>query len=94
MSKAKFTKGPWMIGVNYEINDSSAASNCIANVEIWDQCPWVSDANLNLIAAAPEMYDSIAEIIDLRDSNMEYAVQWLLDNTDDLINLLAKARGE
>lgn len=59
MSEDKFTKGDWIIGVNHEIYDDSAASNCIANVEIWDQKPWVSDANLRLISKAPKMHKAL-----------------------------------
>ena len=54
-----YTKGKWLIGPNNEITDDSAAQNEIATVERWDQRPWVSNANLKLIAAAPEMYEAL-----------------------------------
>lgn len=51
-------------------------------------------ANAHLIAMAPDMYAMIDEVSKLRESNIEDAVQWVLDNTDGLIDLLKKARGE
>lgn len=57
--ETKFTKGEWLIGVNGEITDDSAARNEIAFVEDWDQCPWVSDANRKLIASAPKLLETL-----------------------------------
>lgn len=53
-----------------------------------------SEANANLIAAAPSMYAMIEQMASLRDNNMTDAIDWIIDNTDDLIELLEKARGE
>lgn len=80
--EAKFTKRKWLIGVNNTIVDDSAAKNEIATIEIWDQRPWVSNANAHLIAAAPDMYTFIESL--------------QLSVSDDVRrdDLLAKARGE
>lgn len=59
-----------------------------------DNVPSILTDNKSMYKAAPAMYDMLNEVSKLRDSNMEDATQWILDNTDDLIYLLAKARGQ
>ena len=69
MSKPKFTKGPWQtINISWEysvIIDEDAAR--IAQVfirdevdeETQDKFEEIKDANANLIAAAPDMYEAL-----------------------------------
>lgn len=94
--KAKFTKGEWLVGVNHEITDNSPVKNEIATVEIWDQRPWVSDANLKLIAAAPEMFEALRlarkyvgnQLVDLNHDGNEFV------SIKDIINaVIDKATG-
>ncbi len=87
----KFTKGEWKADY-YHVK---------ANGLIVAECGFSSDgadseelANVHLIAAAPDMYSALDEVTKLRDGDMSQAVDWLLDNTDDLIKLLKKATGE
>ena len=89
----EFTKGEWLveqcdlpITESEYFNINAVSGGCIADT--YDK----HDAHL--ISCAPDMYNSINEVSKLRDSNMEDAVQWLLDNTDDLLILLKRARGE
>ena len=92
--KTNFTKGNWLTGVNHEITDDSAARNEIATVEIWDQRPWVSDANLKLIAAAPEMFEALRlarkyvgnQLVDLNhDGNEFVSIKDIIDAVIDKV---------
>jgi len=92
----KFTEGPWLkcsrgeslVGIK---GKNVSVYNC--GLSGSGKSP-ESVANAHLIAAAPDMYKVIEEIARLRDGEMHNAIDWIIDNTDDLINLLAKARGE
>ena len=90
--KTNFTKGEWLVGVNHEITDDSAARNEIATIEIWDQRPWVSDANLKLISAAPEMFEALClarkcvgnQLVDLNhDGNTMVSIKEIIDTVMD-----------
>ncbi|AUR84071.1 hypothetical protein NVP1047O_57 [Vibrio phage 1.047.O._10N.286.55.F2] len=48
------------------------------------------ESNAHLIAAAPEMYQLLFDLSEMNG----YELAGFIENTDDLIKLLAKARGE
>jgi hypothetical protein len=54
----------------------------------------VIDDILKMQEVNADMYKYIERISQLRDGQMHYAIDWIIDNTDDLIKLLEKARGE
>lgn len=81
MSEAKFTKGEW-------VHDGWGCIEC--DGELVADAMFTGDqeelANINLISAAPEMYDALESILmgwDLEPSHMD----WIGE-------LLEKARGE
>jgi len=85
MSKAKFTKGPWVARtyggyIKHAVIYLDGGGFDISN------CPDCID-NAHLIAAAPEMYDMLATIEN--DDNKIPAWLW-----DKIQATLAKARGE
>lgn len=99
MSDSKFTKGEWYIEKNYittlEVS-SALADICSVECDYREFQIVPTDeqrANAHLIASAPDMYKMIERVSQLRDLEGDYAINWLLDNTDNLINLLSKARG-
>lgn len=96
MSKAKFTQGPWSeyfgSGNIIEVHNSDGlevinwqgfdGNGNFSNLEI--------EANAQLIAAAPEMYEMIERLTKISSEDAKL----YLENSSDLIDLLAKARGE
>ena len=103
MSEPKFTKGPWQtINISWEysvIIDEDAAR--IAQVfirdevdeETQDKFEEIKDANANLIAAAPEMYEALECACD--KYCIGYAGDSLVKCEDCVIQkALRKARGE
>ena len=103
MSDTKFTSGKWSQShrkdangmYSTEVYDDRGETICILD---WhtepDSTATDRDANAHLISSAPDMYKMIERVSQLRDLEGDYAINWLLDNTDNLINLLSKARGE
>lgn len=105
MSEAKFTKGEWVSGMHY-IKDAEdynvecgsdcgwsyigTKNKCIAMAVTKSHLDAELDANTALIAAAPEMYQLLH---DLSEMNC-YELAGFMENSDELIKLLAKARGE
>ena len=103
MSEPKFTKGPWQtINMSWEysmIRDEDAAR--IAQVfirdevdeETQDKFEEIKDANANLIAAAPDMYEALECACD--KYCIGYAGDSLVKCEDCIIRkALRKARGE
>ncbi len=89
--ETKFTKGDWKSSGYAVLSDGNkVAETGFSSVDYDDE----EQANAHLIAAAPDMYSALDEVTKLRDGDMSQAVDWLLDNTDDLIKLLKKATGE
>jgi hypothetical protein len=88
MSEAKFTKGEW------QVSASGLSVNCsgwrVARAYSGSNIPYVQEtkANAHLIAVAPEMYNLLQDIVDLRLDD-ECAI-----NINAIKQLLAKARGE
>ncbi len=100
MTEAKFTKGPWteyLVASNIvEVHNSDGLE--VVNWQGFDGNGNFSnqtvEANALLIAAAPEMYEMLAEIM----HNLECGNSDHIEINDALIprvqDLLAKARGE
>lgn len=93
MNRPKFTPGPWHVK-NLD-KPYVMQENGIALAQIWD-CSVISreqaDANANLIAAAPEMYELLSEILEFepRGINLNF-----FDRINPKIDaVLRKARGE
>ena len=102
----KFTPGPWYadkygkIWRNvpsdlYEYGGKIAGDMPLALVNRgWyekDETPYPQQANANLIAAAPDMYEALEEVWRILDSTMPLS----RDNRADRIKrILCKARGE
>ena len=88
MSDTKFTKGVWSMRNGYigVIDQSDTQSYGmmlnICSMDTWDFNNWKSNAHL--IAAAPEMYEMLDEI--MRDVSQV--------NVIEIRKLLEKARGE
>ena len=102
MMKTNFTKGEWKLYeyqtmVNIEVG-KGAMTICEMETTSGHGCDvhlsTEQKANAHLIAAAPDMYAMIESMSKLRDGEMHTAIDWILDNTDDLMSLLKKARGE
>ncbi len=92
MSKAKFTKGKWIVkgrsmamGSNYRGDFSVKSDRFSGNISD------ASNANASLIAAAPDMYEMLQRWVDSVESVSDDYQLGILDET---IELLAKARGE
>lgn len=82
---SKFSNGPW---ITKEQRDSCVIENTdetyIADVHFWTEGGRdITRANAALIAAAPEMYDALEQV--LNSSKPDW---------DLVINVLKKARGE
>ncbi len=98
MSEAKFTKGEWVSFYPHELLNSGNASvenelgRRICTSDVYKSNLKEVTANMNLIAAAPEMYKMLDLITD--SSNMEDAEHALRENFQEALKLLAKARGE
>ena len=102
----KFTPGPWYADKNgkiwrnipsdlYEYGGKIAGDMPLAFVSKgWyekDETPYPQQANSNLIAAAPDMYEALEEVWRILDSTMPLS----RDNRADRIKrILCKARGE
>jgi hypothetical protein len=103
MNNTKFTKGEWKVVDATKIGEQLLFVH-VEGAGVVCRLTKVADtniplskgdiANAHLIAAAPEMYRVLSEVSELADGDMGFATDWLLNNTDDLISLLAKARGE
>ena len=96
MSEAKFTKGPWSVSTKAR----GCATVCtvtrtvgIKANEIPEQDP-IHDAHL--IAAAPEMYESLSEMKQVIENGHELGemISRIQDFGEEIDKLLAKARGE
>lgn len=86
---AKFTKGPWVVakGEHYACVKSGGGVICDARI-VNSVLP--STADLNLIAAAPDLYEALSDVVDFI-SALGY------ENSDQYqaaVYTLAKVRGE
>ena len=86
MSETKFTKGPWQF-TKCGPTDSKGMGVCSMWGD-WETQRVNIEANIHLIAAAPEMYKTLNEIADATVHNFNY------ETAKPIYDLLAKARGE
>ena len=91
MNRARFTPGPWearcRTGVDYVI---SSRDGCVVATTYWRENK-EERYNAALIAAAPEMYEMLAEIL---TSEKAQGTPFMAYYERAITNLLAKARGE
>ncbi|CAM0070819.1 hypothetical protein VPHK391_0020 [Vibrio phage K391] len=85
--EAKFTKGPWAWGCD---NDTATIIQVFSESDEAkgdpDICKLQHEPNASLIAAAPEMYETLETILEIGK---------LSSHQEDIVSkLLAKARGE
>lgn len=66
-----------------------ASDVVVARVYAWNKNPGELEANANLIAAAPEMYEKLQEVLNYLTDQFGESV-----GTDEIENILKKARGE
>ena len=107
MSETKFTDGPWCVKeIEFDkeyirvrgtrLGQKFKIANVIDLKNHHDESKWCradraeSLANAHLIAAAPDMYQLLFALSEMNG----YELAGFIENTDDLIKLLAKARGE
>lgn len=95
MSKPKFTQGPWYVynnGFYLEItNESGQEAPTISISDIHDK----NMSNANLIAAAPDMYEALEDIINQAKKTKMPIPADLADSIHILgERALRKARGE
>ena len=87
--KTSFTPAPWFIE-----QVEPLVCSWTFNFEKMNNKGFVSSdefiANANLIAAAPEMYEMLKYLTDMNPEDTKLYIE----NSDDILNLLAKARGE
>lgn len=89
MSEAKFTKGPWtadgykVFAPVFDMPAEFEVANAMYNHQ-------EGLANVNLIAAAPEMYQMLEDISEMNS----YELAGFFECSDSIEKLLAKAKGE
>ena len=90
MSELKATLGPW-VNVGGWVDAEKGGIICsLSAVDMKDEA--TSDANAHLIAAAPELYEALDMLMDA--SGPGDSAQLLAEERENIIGLLAKARGE
>lgn len=90
MSEAKFTPGPWVFTVsrNGVRQISSRVKSQICRLWNWKD----TEANGHLIASAPELYEALDNLMGATGPGD--SAQLLAEERDNIMELLAKARGE
>lgn len=83
MSNNKFTKGEWFVVES----DGEITVTC-EDYDIFT-C-WTDTDDAGLVAAAPEMYEMLRALSEMCSED----ARLYLENSSDVIELLAKARGE
>ncbi len=76
MSKAKFTKGPWVIGLRHQnmipIHHEDMSPGAISSplAKIVARMTWIDEAcaNSHLIAASPTMYEALENLLGAFDT--------------------------
>lgn len=99
MSETKFTPGPWVyrsktreIGtVDKSDTQSYGMLLVVAYIDGFDHEE--HEANAHLIAAAPDLYDALQNLLS-RLANDADGHAWFMDEQEASIIALAKARGE
>lgn len=100
MAETKFTPGPWSIEKPFDEPGTyiTCANRRTSNPLVCKLHPVNIDANAHLIAAAPDLYEALELILELRGKELG---EWLLTLNAKHLTLkeyaqaaLAKARGE
>lgn len=91
----KWTEGPWRKESFSLSEEILATGNKLVAIVQSRHCesPEEMRANAHLIAAAPELYEALAALLS-RVGNDADAHAWFLDEQENAIKALAKARGE
>lgn len=101
MSEAKFTKGVWSVGrrgsvISTESDGITINGGTGADADIYYGgnliCESVSDNNATLIAAAPELYDALNDVVDSYKKNEGISID--IAPIIKAKAVLSKARGE
>ena len=88
MSEAKFTKGPWWSSKPKGEHRSFVMADCVRIATVpYNSGRTNTKANADLIAAAPDLYEALSDIV----SNMFQPTYEQIERANDA---LAKARGE
>ena len=93
--KAQFTPGPWECDKEGVVHKEGDRCDLIKTISPWREDSWIEEpealANMQLIAAAPDMYEALEELISIKQTDK--GRRW---DTARIraIHLLAKARGE
>jgi hypothetical protein len=87
----KFTKGQWLV--------NTTGSKTWVDTETGLTVAQVFDMeghpdNANLIAATPDMYTMLEELLSVSENHQETIIFWVCENRHKIEDLLAKARGE
>jgi hypothetical protein len=93
---ATHTPGPWQVGSNVTAGNKLEGCSIFAE-KIKDQIGWMrfdldkeNHANARLIAAAPEMYEVLSELLDTLEMSKGYGFD---EEYDKLREVLAKVDG-
>lgn len=94
MSEKRWAKGPWSFDGTgphavFGCEIESVDDDCIAGT--WHGKDDVARANANLIAAAPELYDALEDIVNELSCDLPDSLQPEFLNA---LKAMAKARGE
>lgn len=87
MSEVKFTKGAWVVSDYSEFDGTMRIMQGNITIAV-SFGRHESQANANIIAAAPEMYELLERLSPIMQDNRYFGVR------DEIEGLLAKARGE
>lgn len=93
MSEPKFTPGPWKLVARRDYCDEFECWLHPINLHIHDK---ISDADVHLIAAAPELYEALEDMHRTQLNNNRHDPDDY-ENTEQCLRVkaaLAKARGE
>ena len=105
MNKTKFTPGPWIIFTKLSSQENhkgfiltDANKMCVADVEPIDEDGAAGIYNAHLIAAAPDLYEALANLKPYLDSIVCYASTVEEYEANNFVfkveSALKKARGE
>jgi hypothetical protein len=91
----KWTPGPWfaIANLNYRGAKWRICNNPNEPWENYGEICYAREGNAHLIAAAPELYEALAALLS-RVGNDADAHAWFLEEQENAIKALAKARGE
>jgi hypothetical protein len=95
--KTKHTPGPWKIGKGSFIISDSPSPGIPGSDEVDYYgghliCESVSKSNATLIAAAPDLLQSLIDVMDYWTGHVDYDASWEVAITAR--NAIAKAKGE